>query len=903
MVVESGSVLPGVGLAPIFHPTEEEFADPIEYINYVRENGGADAGIAKICPPPSWKPVFAVEKRKLRIRPREQNISLIDGFVRAEREFEIKVRKIMFALGAPLRMPEETLPVFYHNSGVNVRLSLLRLYRCFNSLDGCKTWVDIANKILAESAAYEYDKPYPSTLRAPSAMDESDAPSEVKKWFDLCQDAFTAISKKNEKGIWKRPNVSAPSENIYVGMSFYKYFEQYGTSIKGMIVSAPWNASDEVVSCVKTLVDSTVTESMGIGWRVREMQKVIGPGAKSLTRAQMINELEWIDEEERGGIDEISACKRALNLESDALRYPLDKRVDNAWCIRYDVRSFACSSNFFFEYEYEEQVQILVASGQSAQEAREAMGGICQICLRAHSTDTFLVCRECKCHCHASCARVDNQWDNESDWFCNVCMGSMCASAPHAKSEKGEDAVRGRERAAVKGRSKYGYGFTDVKEYMSYGAFQAAGKAFRAAHPQRKDTSTPLTLEAEYWTSVLESRQETKVLYGSDVDASRVGSGFASDFDSGWNLNKLPSIDGSLLHPLNDINGINVPWLYVGSQFSSFCWHNEDHYWSSINYNHWGAPKVWYGCPGSEADKFERVAKEIAPELFDEEENLLLGIVTQFLPSTLARRGLKVVFAQQNAGEFIVTFPKAFHGGYNAGLNCAEAVNFATTHWLPFARECVERYSSLKRTPIIAYDHFMHILSGTIASGKCSVDLVQVAKKLLPHLLDIVGREKALRKKIADRCAFGNAVYTKAAAPQQCVECRRYCQLSSCKHNGKVLCIEHAMKLGGKDVRFEVHVNMSELDSAVSRLKLFAEAEDVWREMARDILSKRAQAISHRDLAAAISKGRALMIKGSLIEGLETMQRTYTRLSNRVLKAVKSIKGRLPPPRGKHTAI
>ena len=82
---------------------------------------------------------------------------------------------------------------------------------------------------------------------------------------------------------------------------------------------------------------------------------------------------------------------------------------------------------------------------------------------------------------------------------------------------------------------------------MSCRAFQAAGKAFRAAHPQRKDTSTPLTLEAEYWTSVLESRQETKVLYGSDVDASRVGSGFASDFDSGWNLNNLPSIDGSLL--------------------------------------------------------------------------------------------------------------------------------------------------------------------------------------------------------------------------------------------------------------------------------------------------------------------------------------------------------------------
>lgn len=48
----------------------------------------------------------------------------------------------------------------------------------------------------------------------------------------------------------------------------------------------------------------------------------------------------------------------------------------------------------------------------------------------------------------------------------------------------------------------------------------------------------------------------------------------------------LPGTDGEL------ITGVMVPWLYVGSVLSAFCWHVEDHALCSINYHHMGAPKV-----------------------------------------------------------------------------------------------------------------------------------------------------------------------------------------------------------------------------------------------------------------------------------------------------------------------
>lgn len=55
-------------------------------------------------------------------------------------------------------------------------------------------------------------------------------------------------------------------------------------------------------------------------------------------------------------------------------------------------------------------------------------------------------------------------------------------------------------------------------------------------------------------------------------------------------------------------------------------------------------------------------------------------------PRILANAGIALNRVVQLPGEFILTYPKGYHSGFNLGFNCAESVNFATEKWLPMGR-------------------------------------------------------------------------------------------------------------------------------------------------------------------------------------------------------------------------
>ncbi|KAK7359064.1 hypothetical protein VNO77_01010 [Canavalia gladiata] len=244
------------------------------------------------------------------------------------------------------------------------------------------------------------------------------------------------------------------------------------------------------------------------------------------------------------------------------------------------------------------------------------------------------------------------------------------------------------------------------------------GKFNDKSHQKRWKPSVE-EIEGEYWRIVEQPTDEVEVYYGADLETGALGSGFPktssltkTDSDryalSGWNLNNFPRLPGSALcFEGSDISGVLVPWLYVGMCFSTFCWHVEDHHLYSLNYLHWGDPKVWYGVPGTHASALEDAMRKYLTDLFEEQPNLLNELVTLLSPSILKYEGVPVYRTVQNSGEFVITFPRAYHCGFNSGFNCAEAVNVAPLDWFVHGQNAAELYSLQCRKTSLSHDKLL----------------------------------------------------------------------------------------------------------------------------------------------------------------------------------------------------
>uniref|UniRef100_A0A670IEX7 [histone H3]-trimethyl-L-lysine(4) demethylase n=1 Tax=Podarcis muralis TaxID=64176 RepID=A0A670IEX7_PODMU len=484
---------------------------------------------------------------------------------------------------------------------------------------------------------------------------------------------------------------------------------------------------------------------------------------------------------------------------------------------------------------------------------------VCLLCGSGNDEDRLLLCDGCDDSYHTFCLIPPLHDVPKGDWRCPQCLAQECNKPQEA------------------------FGFEQAARDYTLRTFGEMADAFKSDYFNMPVHMVPTELvEKEFWRLVSTIEEDVTVEYGADIASKEFGSGFPvrggkiklkpeeeEYLDSGWNLNNMPVMEQSVLaHITADICGMKLPWLYVGMCFSSFCWHIEDHWSYSINYLHWGEPKTWYGAPGYAAEQLEDVMKKLAPELFESQPDLLHQLVTIMNPNTLMSHGVPIYRTNQCAGEFVITFPRAYHSGFNQGFNFAEAVNFCTVDWLPLGRQCVEHYRLLNRYCVFSHDEMIC----RMAAKAETLDVV-VASTVEKDMAIMIEDEKALREAV---CKLGVTDLERVNLEilpddeRQCIKCKTTCYMSAvyCSCNPDLLaCLYHVEDLCNctSSSRYllkfctisRYRYTLDELYPMMNALKLRAESYNEWASNVNEALE------------AKVNNKKSLMNFKALIEESE----------------------------------
>lgn len=802
--------------APTYQPTEEEWKDPFEFIKKIAPEA-RQYGIAKIIPPESWNPDFAIDTEKFHFHTRKQELNCVDGSTRANLSYLDALAKFHKQQGNNLtRLPyvdKKPLDLYRLKKAVEARGG-------FDKVCKHKKWAEIGRDLgysgkimssLSTSLKNSYQKwlcPYEEYLRiakpsvhqqleleyggpftpspAPSPMKRSNvhtpsglrAESPARQATDALQATMNGNSKDTDRDVpmTDAPPLAPPQTSGFTAINSGGF-----TAVNSGFTSVNRPSAAPTDSKAPTPTKSFATP-LSTGKNTPEYRpSSLGPAA--LKRQHSCDSVDSAKKDSSTDKDDGDAgSRRSKRLKKET------------------VPTVAGSHMSLFR----------PSAPKIPRDETAVPGEKCEQCGKGDENSFLLVCESCDHAYHGACLDPAIKIKPETEWNCPRCLV---------------------------GDGQFGF---EEGGLYSLQQFQLKADLFKQNYFENKmpfdpvlNCHRPVTeedVEKEFWRLVADIEETVEVEYGADIHCTTHGSGFPTVERNPrnpysrdpWNLNVLPLHPDSLFrHIKSDISGMTVPWVYVGMTFSTFCWHNEDHYSYSANYQHFGATKTWYGIPGDDAEKFENAMREAVPELFETQPDLLFQLVTLLTPEQLKKAGVRVYALDQRAGQFVITFPQAYHAGFNHGFNFNEAVNFAPSDWEPYGLAGVERLQAFRRQPCFSHDELLW----TAAEGPTNGGLtIQTARWLAPALERIHRRELAQRKDFIakheflakhqdakhpldhHRCVFNGEASDECPlvfktddvdVPEDeyaCFYCKAFTYLSRfvCAKTGKVLCLLHA---------------------------------------------------------------------------------------------------------------
>ncbi|RDW93112.1 putative PHD transcription factor (Rum1) [Aspergillus mulundensis] len=868
----------GLQEAPTFRPTEDEFRDPEAYIRKIAPEG-KKYGICRIIPPENWQPTFAIDTERFHFKTRRQELNSVEG--------GMPPRSALLAAGGTPELSSnpdsgtranlnylDQLAKFHKQHGTNLNrfpsvdkrpLDLFRLKKAvevrggFEQVCKMKKWAEIGRDLgysgkimssLSTSLKNSYQRwlqPYEEYLRV--------AKPGVQQQLEI-EHGGPYTPSPNHSPMPKNPT---PLEGDTCSVTPHGQMNLSTTASQ----NGPQDASATPAKNPTPPVEPTPPRPIASGFTA-----VNTGGFTAVNRSPSFIAVNSAPPLKRDPELEIATPKSVSEYATDLTPFSnghgsVKRAISTESGSQADAGELDANGRRSKRLKKDTPLPIVAGSqmtllrpapSRSRKSDTRKFGDKCETCGKSEDQSSILVCDSCDQGFHRYCLDPPLHHIPEFDWHCPKCLVGT-----------GE------------------FGFEEGGVY-SLKQFQEKANNFKKNYFASKMPFDPVLnthrreseddVEREFWRLVESLTETVEVEYGADIHSTTHGSGFPTvernPLDSyskdPWNLNNLPFHGESLFrHIKSDISGMTVPWVYVGMCFSTFCWHNEDHYAYSANYQHFGATKTWYGIPGADAEAFEEAMRHAVPELFEGQPDLLFQLVTLMPPDQLRKAGVNVYALDQRAGQFVITFPQAYHAGFNHGFNFNEAVNFAPVDWEPFGASGVERLQAFRRHPCFSHDELLF----TAAARDTSIS---TAKWLAPALQRTCSREVAERASFATRhreatphtCALfsdGSAVAGDCRLrflvedkdiPEeeyQCHYCKSYIFLTQfhCHKSGKALCLIHldahdccgeplSQKLLGPDHTLRYRVSDTELKEMVLKVQERARIPEAWGQKLDNIL-------------------------------------------------------------------